>query len=500
MLEPPNQNHGKNEGLLVFCLDTSGSMIVTHEVPPGFGLIQIKSNEEKKKMQLEALGLNANEIGNQYWHNQSRSAQYVSRFECMQTALSIQLEEVVKAHPNRRVVLITFSNEVVILGDGQVSPQVIAGDKLNSLESLQSIGANYSLQELKAIQHTKSVLEKKIFSLTENGATALGPALALGVSIASQVPRSEVILATDGISNVGVGSMDVTEREKEAMEFYKTISGYAKQKNITVSILGIEGEDCGVRHLALCAEVTRGTVNIVKPLELQRQMRQIIDNPAIAFDVRYQLFLHPSLQLRSFPKQSILQKDIGNVTAETQFAFEFIFPKEHSKKFSSVSRIPFQLQVFFTKQNGMKCVRVISASLEKSTDLKVCETNLDVAVFSSCAIQEAIRLAQNNQLTEARQHLFACQRLLDRAATTNSQQEEYDIFIEQSDDLDTELKNCERRAAHSKKTAEIFTDTSVKLFHRKNQQGLTIYLSGERKKKAVTQRKNHIGEIKQLIV
>lgn len=501
MLSPPNQNSEKEDALLIFCLDTSGSMVVTHEVPPGFGLIQIKSNEEKKKLQLEALGLDSNEIGNQYWHNQNRSSQYVSRFECMQNALSIQLEEVVKAHPNRRVLLITFSNDVMILGDGETSPQVIAGDKLSDLEALQTIGTTYSLSNLKPVNQTKTKLEQKIFSLNESGATALGPALALGVSIASQVPRSEVILATDGLSNIGIGAMDVPEKEKGAMEFYKTISNFAKQKNITVSILGIEGEDCGVRHLAFCAELTRGTVNIVKPLELQRQMRQIIDNPPIAFDVRYQLFLHPSIRLRSFPKQAnLVQNDIGNVTMETQYAFEFIPSKENLKKLSSLSHIPFQLQVFFTKQNGMKCVRVVSAALESSTDRKVCEANLDVAILSACSIQEAIRMAQCKQLAEARQHLYATQRLLDRAATTNAQQEEYDIFIEQSDELETELKSCERRLKTSKKSDDMLTDTTVKLFYRKNQQGLNTYLSGERKKKVVSQRKNHIGEIKQLLV
>lgn len=136
--------------------------------------------------------------------------------------------------------------------------------------------------------------KRRLFSLTENGATALGPALAIGVAIASQVARSEVILATDGLSNIGIGAMDVPEKEQTTLQFYKQVAMFARDKSVSVSILGIEGEDCGVRHLVSVASLTQGTVNIVKPLELQRQMRQIIDNPTIAFDVRCQLFLHPA--------------------------------------------------------------------------------------------------------------------------------------------------------------------------------------------------------------
>ena len=71
-------------------------------------------------------------------------------------------------------------------------------------------------------------------SLEERGATALGPALLLSVAIAGQVPGSKVIVCTDGIANVGLGSLekagDSEEELKKAAEFYTNVSLLAQEK------------------------------------------------------------------------------------------------------------------------------------------------------------------------------------------------------------------------------------------------------------------------------
>ena len=46
------------------------------------------------------------------------------------------------------------------------------------------------------------------FSLEEGGATALGPALLFSITMASQRTASKVIICTDGLANVGLGSLD----------------------------------------------------------------------------------------------------------------------------------------------------------------------------------------------------------------------------------------------------------------------------------------------------
>jgi len=89
-----------------------------------------------------------------------------------------------------------------------------------------------------------------------------------------------VILCTDGLPNSGLGSAD---NEREA--YYQQVGTFANNGSTTISIIGIEGADCGVKSLAVCADVTSGYVNVVNPLELQRQMRMIIDNPTLCTEV-----------------------------------------------------------------------------------------------------------------------------------------------------------------------------------------------------------------------
>ena len=39
-----------------------------------------------------------------------------------------------KLNPNRKVGLVTFNNDVVMIGDGMADPIFIAGDRLNKFE------------------------------------------------------------------------------------------------------------------------------------------------------------------------------------------------------------------------------------------------------------------------------------------------------------------------------------------------------------------------------
>ncbi len=51
-------------------------------------------------------------------------------------------------------------------------------------------------------------MRKQISELAEGGSTALGPALLVSLALASQCTAAELIVCTDGISNVGLGSLE----------------------------------------------------------------------------------------------------------------------------------------------------------------------------------------------------------------------------------------------------------------------------------------------------
>lgn len=92
---------------------------------------------------------------------------------------------------NSSNLLVTFNNEVTILGDGTQLPVTITGDKLYDYDRLLQIGKSHALRQ--PISKTKSSLSQKLFGLEEGGATALGPAVLACIGIASLSPGSEVI-------------------------------------------------------------------------------------------------------------------------------------------------------------------------------------------------------------------------------------------------------------------------------------------------------------------
>ena len=78
-----------------------------------------------------------------------------------------------------------------------------------------------------------SDIKGKVQGLHTGGTTALGPALALCVGMASNFSSAEVILCTDGVSNVGVGNL---EGGRSDSGFYSTVRAYPKF-SFTVLIL-----------------------------------------------------------------------------------------------------------------------------------------------------------------------------------------------------------------------------------------------------------------------
>jgi hypothetical protein len=50
--------------------------------------------------------------------NSRKNTTHVSRKQCVLAAIETQIEEMKQTHPNKVVGIITFNDEVVILGDG----------------------------------------------------------------------------------------------------------------------------------------------------------------------------------------------------------------------------------------------------------------------------------------------------------------------------------------------------------------------------------------------
>ena len=111
---------------------------------------------------------------------------------------------------DRKLGIVSFNNEVTVVGDGSMDPQKIGGDKLFDYDYLIENGALQGKDRMKCkITETYKKLTAKLMSLEETGPTALGPAVATSVAMAAQGAQgSQVVICTDGLANVGLGAFD----------------------------------------------------------------------------------------------------------------------------------------------------------------------------------------------------------------------------------------------------------------------------------------------------
>ena len=291
----------------------------------------------------------------------------------------------------------------------------IAGDKLNSWKDLQKIGSDFSIQS--PVKDAKTELLEKLWNLEEEGATALGPALLLGISVAGNRSRSKVILCTDGLANTGLGSLE--GKQTEYTPYYSELAEQAKIKGVTVSVMSLIGTECSLESLSIVTEQTGGEIERVDPVHMNNNLTSIISNPVIAYGVMGMVLLHKGLHFRGEmdderENRNWVVKDLGNVTAESGCSFSYGFRPKEDCDLSSVKEIPFQVQLLYTLANGMQCLRVATTSVKLTEDRQEAEENADIEVVSGHAAIRAAKLAKKGDYEAAQLEARAAQRFMMR--------------------------------------------------------------------------------------
>jgi hypothetical protein len=94
-------------------------------------------------------------------------------------------------------------------------------------------------------------------------------------------------------------------------------------------LISIEGEECNIDTLSKISEMTGGDVIRVKPQDLVENFSNILSVPVIATNVQLKVKLHKGLEFRSEDPlnlnadRTILVRDLGSVTEETEVTFEY---------------------------------------------------------------------------------------------------------------------------------------------------------------------------------
>ena len=81
-------------------------------------------------------------------------------------------------------------------------------------------------------------------------------------------------------------------------------------------MLAVEGEPMELQKVSRCAEISGGTINVLNPLEMIRQLRLISQNYVVATAVSITLQLHEEMEVDDtrYPK-------VPSLNIETEFMY-----------------------------------------------------------------------------------------------------------------------------------------------------------------------------------
>eukprot|EP00457_Paulinella_chromatophora_P000784 gb/GEZN01000784.1/.p1 GENE.gb/GEZN01000784.1/~~gb/GEZN01000784.1/.p1 ORF type:complete len:1229 (-),score=235.98 gb/GEZN01000784.1/:12-3356(-) len=414
---------------VIFCLDNSGSMC---EVVPTDGVaVQLPPGIRRD-------------------HPTS-----VNRMECLQAAVHKQLDTMKQLYPSQRPVVISFCSDVrVYIGEVRAIDvkRVQLGSFKNFFEEGQSLAASRNIPTAKQAADT---LNKVVDSLKPESCTALGPALSVALGIASKFAGSKIILCTDGAANLGVGSLGQGDTTKD---FYTNVGLTAKEYSAQISVLSIRGTNCEMEMIGIPAEITRGSVDVVNPLDVSEQFSHLLARQTLGTAVSGCVRLDKRWNLLNSP-----HFEVGSVTADSDLVFAFERsrgPSAMQQDFNQPLRA--QLQLHYTRADGAICTRVVSRSLSISEDRDDCERALNAPVIAMTSIQEAAELAQAGSYLDARCKLISTVRMLQRAMFSREQQQTYISFIKQGERLDGFMRIAQERSKLLGQSLDKRDDTSAR--------------------------------------
>ena len=178
-------------------------------------------------------------------------------------AIAAQINSMAATNGQRKLGLVAFDHNVEIIGDGVEKSMTIDQNMLNDYNQLLATGEQQAgIRMKKPIAETKDSLLQKVGQMHVNGTTALGPAVLTSVAMASKgAPGSQVIVCTDGMANVGLGSFrgfGGYGGGEDSLAFYDQVGLLAEQNGVMVNLITIQGAEANIQGLSRMIELSGG--------------------------------------------------------------------------------------------------------------------------------------------------------------------------------------------------------------------------------------------------
>eukprot|EP01126_Amoeba_proteus_P027731 TRINITY_DN27472_c0_g1_i1.p1 TRINITY_DN27472_c0_g1~~TRINITY_DN27472_c0_g1_i1.p1 ORF type:complete len:494 (+),score=111.92 TRINITY_DN27472_c0_g1_i1:197-1483(+) len=364
----------------------------------------------------------------------------VSRLQSISAAVHVHLEYLKHNSPLAKPSLITFNAAVESHGDGNSNKFKISREaEMQDLETLLKRGKDCAPNANVPAKNCCDTLIRIVDNLVASTTTALGPAVVLAIGMASDVPGSKVMVCTDGEANIGLGSVS----DPNSRQIYSRIGTIAKNLGVTVNVLTIRGDSCKMEFISLISDLSGGSVEIVDPLDLSKQVTKIMSKAVLGTGVTIRCLVSGKFIFSSTGK-NIVVDEIGNVTSETDLTFNFGFePKNSEFPPETDEEVFFQVQITYTRHDGARVTRVLNKKLLVTHDRDALEGKILPEIVALNAIQKSAELAHVDRTVDARVNLISVMRLLQRGMKNSATRKVYVQYIVQAEKLDGWMRQAQ---------------------------------------------------------
>jgi len=362
-----------------------------------------------------------------------------TRLACVQAAIAQQLEDLQQRHPGCVAVLVTFGAQVCVYTDGGAR-SMVATHVHSDEASLSAKGRELSGACSEPVSAASDRLRATAQGLRPSGNTALGPALAVSVGLAEGRPGSKIVLCTDGMANNGVGAI---QARGQRCAFYDDLAVRAAEQGTCISVVTMEGEDCSMENLGVCADLTGGEVETVDLRALSSQMGALLSDPVVATGVQVSVITSAGAAVAARGEGAdgadAARRSLGTATAKAVATFSF----RADTQAGAPASVPVQAQLRYVRPTGEEVLQVVTSYRPTSASREEAEAEVDGTAIAISGIHTAARLAQAGSYRAARVELISTCRLLQRAMHTEAHQEAYLSFVVQAEKLDGFMRERE---------------------------------------------------------
>ncbi|WP_457557573.1 hypothetical protein [Candidatus Harpocratesius sp.] len=367
------------------------------------------------------------------------------KIEAVKHALVQNIHQITAETPDIYFVLIPFSSNVWIFPNAkkkieiQDGPIFFTEKKMD--EEVEIIIENHKLSTISS-QYKQWV--KIVRSMKSLNMTALGPALYLSVTFISKKQKSQaepsggkVLLLTDGLANVGLGSIEEDSLSKEkASEYYHKIGTICLQNNIIVDIIGVRDKN-GSNSVALdiigaVTDITGGKMMFISADQIESAFGELQRTNYIVRNATLRVYMAEDIILEEIEGTAISQKEkpfksgepvkLGAFEADREIFLRF---KPKIKLSKSQKKIPIQIQLEYLDSQNNKHIRCYRQNLSVESDEKKFQSTFNPNVATAYELSKASKLRSKGDYEVAKS---IAQQVLQRNISLN---EKYSINVEE---------------------------------------------------------------------